>query len=93
MGDAFGTCAGCAPNIAKPAVFFKRSKCSFGQTKIEYLGHFISQKGVQVDDKKIAAMRNWPRLRNVTELRGFLELTGYYRKFVKIYGTIAAPLT
>lgn len=48
--------------------FFKRSKCSFGQTKIEYLGHFISQKGVQVDDKKIATMRNWPRLRNVTEL-------------------------
>ena len=59
---------------------------------MEYLGNFISN-GVEVDESKIAATKNWPRPHNVIKLRGFLGLTRYHCKFVHNYGTNAVPLT
>ena len=73
--------------------FVKESKCAFRQQELEYLGHIITNHGVKVDDSKIAAMVAWPRPTNILELRGFLGLTRYYRKFVQNYGNIAQPLT
>lgn len=74
-------------------LYAKRSKCHFGQTKIEYLGHIISCDGVSTDPEKISSMTTWPRTKTLKQLRGFLGLTGYYRKYVKNYGQISGPLT
>lgn len=61
-------------------------KCSFGVAKVHYLGHIISNSSVQTEPDKIQAIVNWPAHTNVKQLRGFLGLTGYYRRFIQGYG-------
>lgn len=73
--------------------FLKYSKCIFAQNSIAYLGHIVSEKGVGPDPEKIAAMLDWPPPRTIKHLRGFLGLTGFYKKFVRNYSSTAAPLT
>uniref|UniRef100_A0A0A9CM28 Integrase catalytic domain-containing protein n=1 Tax=Arundo donax TaxID=35708 RepID=A0A0A9CM28_ARUDO len=74
-------------------LFLKKSKCSFGETSVSYLGHVISEKGVAMDEEKVKAVLSWPLPHSVRAVRGFLGLAGYYRRFIKDYGVIAAPLT
>lgn len=78
--------------LRKHKLYAKMSKCSFAQDHINYLGHVISKHGVATYTEKTNAMAQWPTPTNATELRGFLGLTGYYRKFVPHYGIIAKPL-
>ena len=60
---------------------------------MEYLGHIVSHEGVKVYPNKIKAIKEWKVPTTIKQLRGFLELTGYFGKFVKNYGRIEAPLT
>lgn len=74
-------------------LFLKRSKCSFAEPTVAYLGHVVSGQGVAMDVSKVQAILEWPTLTSVRALCGFLALAGYYRRFIKEFGAIAAPLT
>ena len=70
----------------------KPSKCDLFKKSISYLGHVVSEEGVQTDPKKIEAVKNWKRPHNVHTVRRFLGFVNYYRKFIKDYSKIARPL-
>lgn len=67
-------------------------KCKFAQTSVRYLGHVVSEKGVETDPEKVSALKSWPTPRTLRELRSFLGFSGYYRRFISGYATIAKPL-
>lgn len=72
-------------------LYAKQKKCQFARDRFEHLGHLISRKGVEADLEKLRAMLDWPTPTTVREVWGFLGLTGYYRRFVQNYGSLACP--
>ena len=74
-------------------LYAKLSKCQFWHDSVAFLGHIVSAEGVSVDPQKVEAILNWKPPMSVTEIRSFLGLAGYYRKFVEGFSKIAAPLT
>jgi hypothetical protein len=71
----------------------KLKKCAFWLSEVAFLGHVINQQGIAVDPKNVAAMVEWKRPSSVFEIRSFLGLAGYYRRFVPNFSSIAKPLT
>ena len=78
--------------LRKAGLKLKPSKCTFFRDKIAYLGHIVSEKGIEADPKKIEAIQKWPEPKTVTQVRSFLGFTNYYWKFMFRYAQIAKPL-
>ncbi len=72
-------------------LFAKLKKCEFWLREVTFLNHVISEKGIAT--KKIEAIKDWPRPTNITEIRSFLGLLGYYQRFVKGFARLSTPLT
>ena len=79
--------------LRQQQLYLKASKCTFGATKIEYLGHFIEAKGVNTDPAKVDAIKRWPTPNSIKQLRSFLGLANYYRRFIRGYNILSRPLT
>ena len=67
-------------------------KCQFAAKKVQYLGHYFSKNGIEVNPSKIEAVKTYPVPKTRKQLKAYLGLTNYYRRFVKDYSKIAAPL-
>ena len=79
--------------LREKKLYAKFSKCEFWLNEVAFLGHVISGKGISVDPRKIEAVVEWEVPTNVTEVRSFLGMAGYYRRFVEGFSRIAQPLT
>ncbi|GKV41417.1 hypothetical protein SLEP1_g48955 [Rubroshorea leprosula] len=79
--------------LREKKLYAKFDKCEFWLNQISFLGHIVSKDGISVDPSKVEAVVKWERPTSVTEVRSFLGLAGYYRRFVEGYSKISGPLT
>ncbi|KAD5508277.1 hypothetical protein E3N88_15980 [Mikania micrantha] len=79
--------------LRQKKLYAKFSKCDFWLSQVTFLGHVVSAEGIMMDPAKIEAITKWPRPTSATEVRSFLGLAGYYRRFVEGFSVIALPLT
>jgi hypothetical protein len=79
--------------LRKHKLYAKFSKCEFWLKEVTFLGHVISAGGVAVDPAKVEAATEWKAPKSVTEIRSFLGLAGYYRRFIEGFSKIARPMT
>ncbi|GJR27560.1 putative reverse transcriptase domain-containing protein [Tanacetum coccineum] len=79
--------------LKKEELYAKFSKCEFWIPKVQFLGHVIDSKGIHVDPAKIESIKDWASPKNATEIRQFLGLAGYYRRFIEGFSKIAKPMT
>ena len=78
--------------LREKKLYAKFSKCEFGLRKVAFLGHVVLEEEISVDSSKVEDVSQWKQPRNPTEVRSFLGLAGYYRRFVDGFSKIAAPM-
>lgn len=79
--------------LRKHQLYAKESKCEFFRDHVDFLGHRVDRDGVHMMDDKVRAIRDWPTPKSVEEVRSFLGMVGYYRKFIANFSNLAAPMT
>ncbi|KAD4180551.1 hypothetical protein E3N88_29142 [Mikania micrantha] len=79
--------------LKEQKLYAKFSKCEFWLREVQFLGHVVNSEGIHVDPAKIEAIKNWDTPKTPTEIRSFLGLAGYYRRFISNLSKIALPLT
>ncbi|XP_021971788.1 uncharacterized mitochondrial protein AtMg00860-like [Helianthus annuus] len=79
--------------LQQEKLYAKFSKCEFWLREIQFFGHVVSERGIQVDPAKIEAIMNWEAPKTPSEIRSFLGLVGYYKRFIENFSRIATPLT
>ena len=79
--------------LRQPKLYAKLSKCEFGKPRVEFLGHFVSHEGISMDPAKVQAIVDWKPPATLTDLRAFLGLANYYRRYILGFSKITLPLT
>jgi hypothetical protein len=79
--------------LRKYKLYANLSKCHLYQSSVSFLGHIVSSNGVQMEPEKVKAIQDWPTPKSVQDIRSFLGLAGYYRKFIQNFSKISSPLT
>ena len=79
--------------LKEEKLYAKFSNCEFWLREVQFLGHVVNSEGIHVDPAKIEAIKNWDTPKTPTEIRSFLGLAGYYRRFISNFSKIALPLT
>ena len=74
-------------------LYAKLSKCDFYKDRIQYLGHIISEEDISIEPEKIETIMNWPTPRNVMDIRSFMGLPGYYKRFIEGFSKVAHAIT
>ena len=80
-------------NLKDRQLFAKFNKCEFWLQSVGFFSHIVYSEGIRVDSQKIEAAKQWPRPTSATDIRSFLGLGGYYKRFVEGFSSIASPLT
>ena len=76
----------------KENLYVKLSKCEFGKTSLNYLGHIVGGGELKIDPSKVAIIVNWPKPKSATEVRSFLGVAQYWRNFIAKFSLVAAHL-
>ena len=79
--------------LREQQLFAKFSKCDFFKDEIQYLGHVVTKEGISMDPEKIRAIEDWPVPKDVTDVRSFMGITSYYRRFIECFSNIENTIT